>query len=140
MKLIINGKKYDTDTARKVGYWSNSYGRSDFKWCEETLYCKRTGEYFLYGEGGPMSRYAESCGDGWGSGSRIVPLTYEAARKWAEENLSVEEYEDEFGEVSEDDSRVTLSVSMSTARADAARKKAAETGISLSAYLESLIP
>ena len=37
MKKIINGKKYDTETAKEVGYWNNGYPCSDFNHCEETL-------------------------------------------------------------------------------------------------------
>ena len=62
MKKIINGKRYDTDTATLIGYNGYNGSHSDFSyWCE-TLYQKRTGEYFIHGEGGPMSRYAENQG------------------------------------------------------------------------------
>ena len=100
MKRIIDGKKYDTDTARFVA--SDEDHRGDFRyWCED-LYCKRTGEYFLYGEGGPMSKYAKSCGcNSWTGSEAIVPLTESEARKWAEHHMSVDAYEAEFGEVEE---------------------------------------
>lgn len=58
MKKIINGKKYDTETANAVGAYANSGRWCDFTHYEETLYQKRTGEYFLHGEGGPMTKYA----------------------------------------------------------------------------------
>ena len=61
MKKIINGRKYDTDTASMVGEWSDGYP-SDFRYEAETLYRKRNGEYFILGEGNAMSRYAESRG------------------------------------------------------------------------------
>ena len=38
MKKIINGRKYDTETAKEIGYWSNGYPCSDFNHCNETLY------------------------------------------------------------------------------------------------------
>ena len=102
MKKIINGRKYDTDTASMVGEWSDGYP-SDFRYEAETLYRKRNGEYFILGEGNAMSRYAESCGDNsWSSGWRIIPLSYERARQWAEEHLDADDYELAFGEVSED--------------------------------------
>ena len=68
MKKIINGKRYDTSKAKEIGYWSNNLSNRDFNHCDEWLYKKRTGEYFLYGEGGPMTRYAERVGDMWGGG------------------------------------------------------------------------
>ena len=43
MKKIINGKRYDTETAEKIGVWDNARSISDFDCCEETLYRKRTG-------------------------------------------------------------------------------------------------
>lgn len=102
MKKIINGKKYDTETAKKLGSWSNHCGYSDFNWCEETLYIKKTGEYFLFGEGGPMSEYAEACGQNQlCSGARIIPYTVEKAREWAEMHLDADVYESIFGEVEE---------------------------------------
>ena len=101
MRRIINGKAYDTSTAKEVGNYSYLYP-GEFDYVEETLYLKKTGEFFLYGEGGARSRYAESAGNGfWGSGSRIIPLREDEARAWAEGCLTGEEYEEIFGEVEE---------------------------------------
>ena len=102
MKKIINGKKYDTDTAREVGYDNNGLLYSDFFYIEETLYKKKTGEFFLRGRGGAATKYAE-CKPGKfsGSGKAIVPLTEDEAKKWAEDHLTVEEYEGIFGEAEE---------------------------------------
>jgi hypothetical protein len=140
MKKIINGKKYDTETATAVGEWDNGcYGR-DFQRCSETLYRKRTGEFFLYGEGDPMSKYAVSCGNNeWCGGEQITPLTYSAAQQWAETHLGGDEYESIFGEVSEDDTRTQLSVSLSVAAVERAKRAAAQAGMSVSAYIETLL-
>ncbi len=101
MKKIINGKKYDTDTAKFLGYWTNGLG-GDFRHVREELYRKKTGEYFLYGLGGPMSKYASCVSQNcWGGGEQITPLTEEKAKKWAEMHLSVDEYEAIFGDVEE---------------------------------------
>ena len=96
MKKILGGKKYNTETAHRVGEcWNGGT-------CSETLYRKRTGEYFLYGEGGPMSKYSVSYGDNeWGYGQEIQPLTVDEAKEWAEEHLDADEYEQEFGVVEE---------------------------------------
>jgi hypothetical protein len=101
MKKIINGKKYDTETAKCVGDWDNGYGCGDFQHVEERLYRKRTGEFFLHGEGGPMSIYAESCGDGFCGGEKIIPLSESEAKEWAENHLDCDEYEKIFGSVDE---------------------------------------
>jgi hypothetical protein len=101
-KKIINGKLYNTETATLVGEWCNNYPTNDFNYCDESLYRKRTGEYFLYGEGGPLSKYRESCGNNsWGSGEEITPLSAQEVMQWAEEHLSVNKYIEEFGEVAE---------------------------------------
>ena len=101
MKKIINGKKYDTNTAKELYTMSNG-AQSDFGHVSETLYIKRTGEFFLYGEGGPMSRYAQSAGQNWWTGGEaITPITEAAARRWAEKNMDGDEFEAIFGEVEE---------------------------------------
>lgn len=137
MKKILNNKLYNTETAREVGYYQYSYP-SDFNWYRETLYCKRTGEYFLHGEGGGLSHYAEYvCQNGWTGGEKIIPMAYENAREWAEKKLEPDEYESEFGEVTEDDSRTVMSVSIQSAIADRIRKEAQEKGMSVSALIAS---
>lgn len=140
MKKVINGKMYDTATAELVGSWDNGrYGR-DFGRCSEDLYRKRTGEFFLHGDGGPMTKYAVSCGDNeWSGSSKIIPLTYKAAQEWAEEHLDGEEYEAIFGEIVEDDSRVNQTISLSATVVELARRRAAQQGVNLSSYIESLI-
>lgn len=102
MKKIINGKKYDTETAKKVGCAYSSVSRRDFSFWEEELYKKKTGEFFLYGSGGPASRYSKAVDmNTWSGDERIIPLTEDKAKKWCEKNLDVEEYEEVFGEVKE---------------------------------------
>ncbi len=55
MKKVINGKAYDTEKAKPVAHWKNWGSWRDFEHIEETLYRKRTGEFFLLGEGGPKT-------------------------------------------------------------------------------------
>ena len=102
MRKIIKGKMYDTETATEVGSFSNAGSFRDFTHMEETLYRKRNGEFFLFGEGGPMTKYAVTIGqNSWSGGSRITPLTENQAREWAEECLNVDEYISLFGDVDE---------------------------------------
>lgn len=98
---FLNGRKYDTETAKCVGNWNNGYSCNDFKYVKESLYCKKTGEFFLYGEGGAMTEYAESyAGNTYGS-ERIIPLTEDEAKEWAENKLDADDYESIFGPVEE---------------------------------------
>lgn len=51
MKKIIDGKRYDTETAELIHKWRSS-SSSDFKSCTEMLYRTKSGAWFLYGQGG----------------------------------------------------------------------------------------
>lgn len=136
MKKVINGKLYDTDTATLMAVWRNMGDTGNFGYCEETLYRKRTGEFFLYGYGGPMTKYAVSTGsNSWSGGEMIIPLTLSAAQEWAEEHLDGDDYQKIFGEVAEDDSRTVLSVSLPASVASRIRMMASEKGISVSALI-----
>ncbi len=140
MKKIINGKVYDTDTAKLMDIWYNGYQVGDFNSFSEALYLKKTGEFFLHGEGGPMTKYAVATGDNsWSGGQKIIPLTYQAAKEWAEEHLDGDEYEDIFGAVTEDESRRTISLSLSVTAAETLARRASSEGMTQSALAERLI-
>lgn len=143
MRKIVKNKVYDTDTATLVGKWSASqrgYYPNDFAYYEEELYRKKTGEYFLRGEGNAASPYAKSLGErSWGCGEAIKPLSYAQAQAWAEEKLSADEYEKIFGTIEEDDSRQMIHISIAASTVELAKRKAAALGKSLSAYVEGLI-
>ena len=98
MKKVIGGKLYNTDSAKRLGFWSNGLGYGDLNRCEEILYQTRSGAYFIYGAGGPMSRYSRSVGQNQWSGSQhIEPVDFDTAKKWAEEKLDADEYISIFG-------------------------------------------
>lgn len=137
MKRILKGKVYDTDTAAEIGRWDNNCYRTDFDYCGETLYKKRTGEYFVCGEGGARSKYAMADFGGWTGGSAIVPLSYESAREWAEEHLDAGIYEGEFGRVSEGEAVVSARVSLAAKRA--LEREAQATGESQARVVERLL-
>lgn len=140
MKKIINGRVYDTDTAKELAAYCNGGTWRDFSHWEETLYRKKTGEYFLYGKGGPMTRYAEAQGQNtWSGGSRIMPLTYQEATAWAEKHLSGDEYEDIFGEVVEDDTKRAVTYNLTVTAAEKLKRMAQQQGVSASELLDRLI-
>lgn len=106
MRKIINNHVFDSDKARQVGSeWDNGcYG--SYNSLEETLYCKHNGEYFVYGKGGPNTRYAvRTDGNMFTTGENITPLTVEDARTWAEKHLDADEYESEFTVDDDDDEK-----------------------------------
>ena len=91
-----------TAADKRKSFYEDIVQMSDFGYCSETLYKKRTGEYFLYGKGGPMTIYACRAGDNsYGYGEDITPLSAKEARQWAEENLCYNDYVKEFGEPEE---------------------------------------
>lgn len=140
MNKIINGKVYNTDTARQIGTWSNGADRTDFSWVEETLYQKKTGEFFIYGQGGANTRYAKQLDAAhWTGGETISLLSYDAARQWAEEHLDADQYQAAFGDIVEDDSHARISLYLPTATIKKIKQEAAQAGMTVSAYIESKI-
>lgn len=139
MKRIIKNKQYDTETAKRLGaYEPNPYG-SDLSWFCETLYQKRTGEFFLHGDGNAASRYSKSCGqNSWCGDERIIPLTFSEAQKWAEEHLDGDDYIAIFGEPEEDD-KMQMSLWISEKAAAKIRQGAAAAGSSISEYVEKMV-
>ena len=103
MKKIINGKVYNTETAKELAYFENTPYQNDFNYFKETLYQKKTGEFFLYGDGNANSKYRQLCGQNcWSGGWAIFPMTEDEAKEWAEKSLEADEYETIFGEVEEE--------------------------------------
>jgi hypothetical protein len=102
MKKIIAGKMYNTETATEVHHFNNGLPYSDFKYLEESLYKKKTGEFFLAGNGGAMTKYATRHADGtYSSGENIFPLEINNAKIWAEDHMTTEKYIKVFGEPKE---------------------------------------
>lgn len=129
MKKIIGGKRYNTDTAKYIGSAQSNCGVTDFKYFEEDLYQKKTGEFFLHGNGGPMTKYAiQAYGSMMGS-EKIIPISLEEARAWGERFLSPDEYEEIF-EVEEEDS-VLFSVLLPETLYAELKAEAEEKGVSM---------
>ena len=140
MKKIINNKVYDTTTARKIGTWCSPELPNDIQYTEETLYRKKNGEYFLHGSGGPASVYRVAAAlDGFISGEKILPLSFDQARQWAENKLSAEEYEAAFGPVQEDGSRSNVHMFLPTGLWEATKQEASRQGINVSELVESIL-
>ena len=101
MKKIISGRKYDTDTASALASYSSG-AATDLYYYEETLYIKKTGEYFLHGHGGPASVYGSFSESGNKiGGNLIIPFTEADAKAWAEKHTSADDYCKIFGDVKE---------------------------------------
>ena len=140
MKKIIKGKVYDTETAKELGSYSNTPYRSDFHYYEETMYRKKTGEFFIYGEGNAASKYARSVAmHETAPGEAIRPLTFQEAQEWAEMHLDAEDYADIFGEPAEDDSAVQFHAYIRSDLVEKLKRRAASQGKSLRDTLEEIL-
>ena len=93
MKDIINGKKYDIETATLIAEgedWNDTVCHSQV----EHFYKKKTGEFFRH----DMKKTV------WGDiyeYEKIIPLTEEEAKSALEKIMSIANYEKIFGEVKE---------------------------------------
>lgn len=140
MKKVIDGKVYDTDTAKELGEYEPNPYRSNFNWYCETLYQKKTGEFFLHGDGNANSKYSRSCGQNeWCGDEKIVPLTYGEAQKWAEKHLDGDDYIAIFGEPEEDEEKAQIHVNLSKGAISKLKQAAQKNGLTVSAYIEQLI-
>lgn len=93
MKKIVKNKLYDTETANPLIRWECGLP-GDFGHYTETLYIKKTGEYFMCGIGAAMSPYGDC-------DFAIIPLTEEGAKKWAVNRCEADTYMEIFGKVEE---------------------------------------
>ena len=83
MNRIINGRKYDTATAKEIYEYREEDGNYTI-----VLYRKRTGEFFLHH---------------WTiwNGDEIEPITEEVAKDWLEDKVDSAFYETVFGPAEE---------------------------------------
>lgn len=139
MNKVINGKRYDTDKAEEVGHYNNGMLPGDLGYYAEVLYRKRTGELFLWAEGGAMSRCARPCEGGWSGGSELIPLDIDGARSWAEEHLTADRYAELFGEPDEDAEDVKTTFVLRAASKAKLKGEALRLGLTQSALVEQLI-
>lgn len=139
MKKIIKNKVYDTDTAKLLGEY-DSGNKGDFRWYSEELYQKRTGEFFIYGEGNAASPYSRKVDTNTWSGScAIVPMSYEKAREWAEKKLDADEYISIFGEPQEDESKRSLNLYLTVETIARLRQAAAKAEMSIGDFIAKMV-
>ena len=121
MRQIIKNKVYNTNTAKKMGTYRNLEDSNDSVYYEETLYRKKTGEFFLHTYDRKITSYSD-----W---ARIIPLTYDEARQWAEELLTEELYKGIFfGVVDEYSETEALTVQLPTALAIQLKRRTDRSG------------
>jgi hypothetical protein len=103
MKQIIEGKRYDTETATAVAKWHNGRSSNDFHYLWEELYRTPKGNWFISYDGGALTDYRESCGNNsWSGSSGIKALSPGEAKEWLEAHHKVEALETYFSDQLED--------------------------------------
>lgn len=139
MKKHIDGKLYNTETAKKIADWNN--GKTGELFFSETLHQKKTGEFFLFGTGEPQSKYSEFHKNSWlrkGS-SVIIPMSWENAKEWAEKHMISEDYNKFFGEISDNPTKRIVTLNLMESTVNQSKRIATKKGISYSTYIEDLI-
>lgn len=127
MKQIIKNKVYNTNTAKKMGTFRELEDSGDFNYYEVSLYRKKTGEFFLHTYGEPKNKYRKIAG--YSDLARIIPLTYDEAKVWAEIALTAEQYESIFfGVVDEYTEAEALTVQIPTALAVQLKRRTDKSG------------
>ena len=77
MRKLINKKTYDTSTAKLLGVKNvGEFGQPDGY--EEQLFVTKNKEHFIYGNGGPESKFTKPV---------ITLITDKEAEAWKKENI-----------------------------------------------------
>lgn len=140
MKKIINNKLYDTATAKKLAEWDEN-GTDPLNYIAEALYRKKTGEFFVFGDGGANTKYARIGRlKGFEPGSAILPMSLEQAKEWALDRLPKSEYDDIFGDMIDDDGSTTVtSIRLPSALLETVRRRAQEKSETIAEFIRAAI-
>lgn len=140
MKKVINNKVYDTSTARLIADAPHKNIKGSDGTCEQRLYLKKNGEFFLWLAGARSEIVSNMALDN-GIHDRerhFYPISYEQARKWVESEMSADKWLDLF-EPEEDDSTSQLALKISTTAYNKLKRAAQVEGKSLRQKIEELI-
>lgn len=140
MKKIIKNKVYDTDTAQLIKQADHPNITNGEGSCKQSLYRKKTGDYFLFVDGARTDVFHNLALDNNAHDreSHIYPLTYEQARAWAESEMTADEWLENFEPV-EDDSLTAFNLTLSASAVSKFRLAAQRQQISQRELMERLI-
>ena len=141
MNKIINGKRYDTEKAKEIHCWQNAWDIRSVNYLEETLYRKRTGEFFLYTPCVSAKSAHRYCGNEMAhDGMRtIIVLSYDQAKEWMEENAAADQYEAVFGPVDEEAGNQPITLSLPAAAKARLKAMSSKTGETQSAIVAAML-
>jgi hypothetical protein len=138
MNKVIDGKKYNTESAKQLASWENMSDTRNFEYVYEALYRTKSGNYFLHGKGGGNSRYGEWHGNSGGPGEAIITFTESEAREWAGNHVDADKYEEIFGRIKE--GLVTFAMQVPPSVRDRFQKLKSARGLTAGELLEDLLP
>ena len=81
---VIDGLRYNTDTATHICNCDNGLSRSNNSWYRADLYRTQRGHFFVAGRGGPYTIFGHLVGNSYTGGSGIRTLEPDNARAWME--------------------------------------------------------
>lgn len=137
MQRRIKTQMYDTNTARLIGEYINHINDETV---HETLYKKRTGEYFLY------IKPEKSDNNVFSIQESIQPISYAKAKEWfkkankTDKNLATDDvYNYEFGITTKIEEREMTTIKLSRLAKRKLERMSIKQGISQSEIIENLI-
>lgn len=141
MKKIINNRVYDTDTAQLIKQADHDNIISSEGSCKQSLYRKRTGDYFLCVSGARADSFhnLHLTGAKHDRERHIYLLTYEQAKSWAEEEMTADEWLAIFEPAEEDDSLTALNLTLSASSVSKFKLTAQQQQVSQRELMERLI-
>jgi hypothetical protein len=129
VRTVIKNKVYDTATAQEIT-------RHEHNDVTETLYRKKTGEYFAHFYNATADDTYKA---GWHGKDKIAPFDFEEAKAWGLLRLDSDRYRELFeGQVGSDDI-VGITVRISAESLARLRKVQSETGETIAKILDRLV-
>jgi hypothetical protein len=107
MQRVIDGKRYDTETATLIG--EDAFGnRGDFHAWEESLYRTPKGHFFLAGSGGARSSWGKQVTQNtWSGGEGLRAMSPAEALQWCEDHeVDADVIAEHFGDLVEHDAGI----------------------------------
>ena len=143
MNKIIEGKRYNTETATLLASWHVGFSPRDNNFYSESLYITTSGNYFLHGKGNAGAKYSSKISENtYTGGEGIIPISRKEAQELVEKYLTADEYEAIF-DVDEEinnetgDEKITLTLPSDLIKTLKERKET--TGANISFQIAKLL-
>lgn len=85
MNKIINGKRYNTETAKELTQFIY-ISESEDRLYEDKLYIKKTGEFFIFSKSEKLINSEKLSKNKLDQKCEIIPLTLDEAKSWVNDN------------------------------------------------------